>query len=448
MSNNSGFFQNGQPAGYGQRQNEMRNMPSAPVSSPSNTPFLPNGQNGQSPDATVRLDGRGVPPQYAQGQQRPNNMGPGQNVPATPPPSQPLPPRRPEETKSGLFKNKRLAVVGAIASGLLIVALVVLAVKGLSGGQADVTLYQTNSKNVNQSIGGGGITFPLQQINISYPVSEQVLKVPVKAGDQVTVGQALLQLDPTALNIQVQQAANNKAAAQAYLNSVSAAGNAVAIADAQKQYDQSTNTYNALVAQSSSPMLHNGNIIAPMAGVITALNINAGETFAANTPLITIMDQSSVIVHVKIPLTNLQQVHLGQTATVTPSAIPNLDLTGTVVSIVPVADPQTDTFEAWVQVKNSEQKLLPGMSAFVRIQTSGSTSMVVPRLAVINPSLDSMVFVVSNHVAHLQHVHISGRSADMVYIDSGLSNGETVVLTGIHQLKDGQAVRVTKIEHA
>ncbi len=445
MSNNSGFFQNGQPAGYGQRQNDMRNMPSAPVGSTAPAQFSPNGQ---APDATVRLDGRGVPPQYAQSQQRPMNAGPAQTVPATPPPSQPLQPQRPEDKKSGLFKNKRLAVAGACASALLIIALVVLAVKGLSGGQADVTLYQAGSKSVNQDIGGGGITFPLQQINIAYPVSEQVLKVPVKAGDQVTVGQALLQLDPTALNIQVQQAANNKAAAQAYLNSVSGAGNAVAIAEAQKQYDQATSAYNALVAQASSPMLHNGNIISPMAGVVTALNINPGETFAANTTLVTIMDETSVIVHVKIPLTNLQQVRLGQSATVTPSALPNLNLNGTVVSIVPVADPQTDTFEAWVQVKNTDQMLLPGMSAFVRIQTSANKAVVIPRLAVINPALDSMVFVVRGHLAHLQHVHIFGRSENTVYIDNGLAQGETVVLTGIHQLKDGQAVRVTGIEHS
>ncbi len=445
MSNNSGFFpKNGQPAGYNsQYPNDMRNMASSPVGPSSPQQYAPL-QNGPSPDATVRINGRNMPPNTAPVlDQRQMNSGPGQMVPSTPF----TPPKRPEEKKTGLFKNRRLAIVGAIASGIIIVLLVVLAVFGLSGGQTDVTLYQAGTKNVSQNIGGGGITYPLQQINISYPSAETVLKVPVKAGDQVTSGQTLLQLDPTQLNLSVKQASDDVAAAKAYLNSVSGAGNAVAIADAQKQYDDANSRYNALVAQASSPLLHNGNIISPMNGVITAINVNPGEIFASGTTLVTIMDETTEIVHVKIPLANLQQVHVGQAATVTPSALPNTDLVGTVVSVIPVADPQTDTFEAWVQVKNTNGVLLPGMSAFVRIQTTPTKAIVVPRLAVVNPHYDSVVFVVRNKHAYIQHVHIAGRSAGSIYVDQGLSQGDTVVLTGIQNLKDGQSVNVTNVEH-
>ncbi len=440
MSNNPGFLpKNGQVPTYN-HQNDPKNTTSEPRGTPRPSSFLPSS-NGANADATLRLNACPMSPSPTS-ERRSTGTELGQMGP--PPPQ--TPPLRLEEKKTGLFKNKWLALLGACVSGVVILALVIVAVRGLTGGQTDVTLYQVNSKNVNQDIGGGGITFPLQQINISYPVSEQVLKLSVQTGDSVKVGQSLLQLDPTQLNIQVKQAADNKAAAQAYLNSVSVAGNSVAIAAAQKQYDDATSQYNALVAQSSSPLLHNGNIIAPMAGVITALNINAGEVFSANTPLITIMDESSVIVHVKVPLTNLQQVHLGQSATVTPSAIPNLDLSGTVVSIVPVADPQTDTFEAWVQVKNTNRVLLPGMSAFVRIQSANGKAIAVPRMAVLNPSLDSVVFVVRNSHAYLQPVHIFGRSAETMYVDQGLSQGETVVVTGIQKLKNGQSVHVLNVE--
>ena len=53
---------------------------------------------------------------------------------------------------------------------------------------------------------GGGIIFPRQQINISYPLDERVISVLVKAGDQVSPKQPLIQLDPSQLNAQVQQA--------------------------------------------------------------------------------------------------------------------------------------------------------------------------------------------------------------------------------------------------
>ncbi len=359
----------------------------------------------------------------------------------------PIPPNKSQAQKTDVFRNKWVKIGSMGASGIVILAiLAVLAVRGLNGGQTDVTLYKAGTGNVNQDVGGGGVVFPLQQINISYPNSERVVKIPIKAGDSVKAGDVLLQLDPTQINIQVKQASDQKAAAFAYLNSVSASGTTSAIADAQRQYDVAQSQYNALVAQSSSILVHDGNIVSPMAGIVTVVNINAGEVFAPDTQLLTIMDESAAIVHVKIPLTDIQQVHLGQSAVITPSALPNLNVNGTVTSIIPVADSQTDTFQVWVKVQNTTQALLPGMSAFVRIQNAPGRAVVIPRMALMNPHLDSTVFLVRNQHAYLEHVHVLGRSINNVYVDQGLAQGDTVVLTGTYQLKDGQAVRVIKTE--
>lgn len=442
MSNNGSGFrpQNGQPSAHGQFQNgniqngNIRNTPpsigTAPFFPPPNRP-------------TTGFDGR--PAQSISGlKQKTVITGPSQIMP-----SSPIPPNTPQEQKKVAPRNHWLGIASMGVSGIVILAiLAVLAVRGLSGGQTDVTLYKAGTGTVKQDVGGGGVVFPLQQINISYPITERVVKIPIKAGDPIKVGDTLLQLDPTQINIQVRQASDQKAAALAFLNTVSVTGTATAIADAQKQYDVAQSQYNALVAQSSSILVHNGNIISPMAGVVTVVNINPGEVFAADTPLLTIMDESAAIVHVKIPLTDIQQVHLGQSAVITPAALPNLNLTGTVTSIIPVADAQTDTFEVWVKVQNTTQALLPGMSAFVRIQSAPARAVVIPRMAVMNPPHDATVFLVRNQHAYLAHVHVSGRSVDNVYVDSGLSQGDTVALTGVYQLKDGQAVHVIKTEGA
>jgi multidrug efflux pump subunit AcrA (membrane-fusion protein) len=38
-----------------------------------------------------------------------------------------------------------------------------------------------------------------------------------------------------------------------------------------------------------------------------------------------------------------------------------------VSSVIPQADTQTDTFEAWVRIDNQKEMLLPGMKVSVRI---------------------------------------------------------------------------------
>ncbi len=350
-----------------------------------------------------------------------------------------------QSSQPSKWKKKKPAVIAGLILGLLVIlGGAAFAVWRYAFSAPDVTLYRVGVQNVNLSIGGGGIIFPRQQLDISYPVAERVIAVMVKAGDQVSLKQPLIQLDPSQLSVQIQQAADDVAAAQAYLNSVYASGTAVNIAQAQQQYDLAKNRYNALVAEAASPLLQNGKLISPMDGVVTSVNVNPGEVFAADTPLLTIMDESTVIVHAKIPLTYLGQVQRGQQAIVTPSALPGLSFNGTVSSIIPQADPQTDTFEVWVDIPNTDKALLPGMSAFVRIQRPARV-LAVPRLSVLNLDSEPAVFLVRDQRAHLRYVQVVGRSVDMVYI-GGLSAGDTVVLVGLDGLQDGQQVHVTSIE--
>lgn len=348
--------------------------------------------------------------------------------------------------KSGSYSRWRnpWVIIGS-GTGLVVVCGILVFLWIAARAVPSVTLYQVSTQNVTQYVGGGGIVFPRQQLDLSYPVAERVVSVLVKAGDHVTPNQPLLQLDPSQLNAQISQAASDLAAAQAYLNTVSTSGNALAIAQAQQAYNLAKNKYNTLVAEASSSLLHNGNLISPLRGVVTTVDINPGEVFAADTPLLTIMDESTVIVHVKVPLANLGQVHTGEAAIVTPSALPDESFRGTVSSIIPQADPQTDTFEVWVNVVNTDGALLPGMSTFVRIQNP-TRAMIVPRLAVLNPDSASIVFVEQNGHAYVRQVHVAGRSANLIYIDAGLSPGEVVVLVGLNTLRDGQAVHVTRIE--
>jgi len=182
-----------------------------------------------------------------------------------------------------------------------------------------------------------------------------------------------------------------------------------------------------------------------MSGVVTAVDINSGEAFNAGTTLITIMDESSMIVHMEVPLSNLGQVSVGQTAMVTPSSQSSVSFPGKVASIIPQANADTATFEVWVEVPNPDGLLLPGMSAFVSIEYS-LTALAVPRLAVLDLELDPTVFVVRNDQAYVRQVHVVGRSISTIYIDAGISNGDMVVVVGIDSLQNGEKVVVGGIE--
>jgi multidrug efflux pump subunit AcrA (membrane-fusion protein) len=172
---------------------------------------------------------------------------------------------------------------------------------------ADVMFFQVNLPHTTPVAAGNGIVFPLQRFDLSYPTNEQVLEILVKVGDVVKPDQALVRL------------------------------------------------------------AHHGLLTSPMRGTVTAINVNPNELFPANTALLTIMDETAAIVHTKLPLATFGHVTPGLAAEVSSSALPGQTFEGTVSSVIPQADTQTDTFEAWVRIDNQKEMLLPGMRVSVRI---------------------------------------------------------------------------------
>src|ERR1700694_481774 len=216
-------------------------------------------------------------------------------------------------SKSVRRTNKRFLLM----SGLLCLAVLLIVgglfvwmrVRALPSG---VTLYQVGTQGFTADIGGGGIVYPIQQENISYPIAERALSVLVAPGDHVTANQPLIRLDMAVLNAQLEQAKKDVVSSSTYLATVKANGNTVAIAQAQQLYTLAVDKYDALEAEASSSTLHNGTVISPISGIVTSLYIAPGEIFAANRTMIVIMDESAVIVRTEIPLTYLTQVQLGQ----------------------------------------------------------------------------------------------------------------------------------------
>jgi multidrug efflux pump subunit AcrA (membrane-fusion protein) len=275
-------------------------------------------------------------------------------------------------------------------------------------GSPNVTLYRVSMKSVTQNVGSGGLAFPTQRLDVSFPFTAMVLSVFVKPGDKVLPNEPLVQIDLAQVNAQ------NLVTLQSHSNE-------------------------------DAPALPNGDIPSTIRGTVISVNVFPGQFFYANKVMLTIYDESSIIVHVKIPLANYGQIHLNQATQVMPSALSNVSLRGTVTSIILSADSQAATFDVWVTVPNPTGQLLPGMSIFVQIQETVQ-ALVVPRLAVLNPDQGATVFVIRQQHAYIQQVQVSGYAADSLIISSGLQTNELVVLVGLDSLSDGQAVHISTIE--
>ncbi len=345
-------------------------------------------------------------------------------------------------------RQKRLKVFLVGLAGLLVLA-VVFAFVGLrlAKGTPHVTVYTVHAQVLSSYVGGGGLTYPLQSLNVAYPISAQVIKVDVQVGQVVQPGQPLLTLDSAGLTAQLEQAYSQWQIAQRYVDSLMSAGATSAqIAAAQQQAAIAKNRYDTLNAQINSPSFNHGNIVATFAGIVTAVNVTPGTLFRANTPLLTLQDISSVIVRAQFPLEQRAQIQLKNTAEIEPAATPGQRFTGQITAINPaLSNAGSDTFEVWITVPNPNQLLFTGESVYARVHGKQQLP-TVPELAVINPESDSIVFVYANGRAHVRHVVVGARDGDRLGIVSGLRPGDQVILTGQYQLSDNQPVIVSATE--
>jgi RND family efflux transporter MFP subunit len=341
---------------------------------------------------------------------------------------------------------QRGVILPALAALLLVVMVGTLGAQRLLKTTPKVQLYTVTTQQLTSSIGGGGLTYPIRQLDIAYPISSQVITVNVQVGQRVAAGQSLLTLDAASLSLQRDQARAQWQIAQTFVNRLLQGGaTATEIAAAQQQAQVAESQYNRLNALLASPSFNQGSVVAPFAGTITDLNVNPGTIFRANNTLLSLADASTVIVRAQFPLTQAAQMRIGAPVEIDPAATSGQRFTGTVLTInTQLRDKGSSSFEAWITVPNPHGALFLGESVYARVASTQAMP-AVPELAVINPQSNSIVFVYAGGRAHIRHVVVGLRDGDRFGIASGLNPGDQVILVGQYQLDDDEPVRVTKV---
>jgi RND family efflux transporter MFP subunit len=185
-------------------------------------------------------------------------------------------------------------------------------------------------------------------------------------------------------------------------------------------------------------------IRSPINGFVTDRPLFPGEMAAAGTPLITVMDTSSVIARAHIPQDQAATLKVGDKATIT---VPGVEepIEGKVTVVSPALDPNSTTVEVWAQAKNPKGLLRPGTSAQLSILArSVPDALVIPASALLtNADGGTNVMVAgSDNKAHQKPVKTGIRQGDQVQIVEGLAEGDKIVTAGAYGLPDNTKIQV------
>ncbi len=120
---------------------------------------------------------------------------------------------------------------------------------------------------------------------------------------------------------------------------------------------------------------------------------------------------------------------------------------GDVYAIEPGIDRETRTLQVRARSSNPERLLFPG--AFANITVILETiddALMIPTISLI-PELNSQkVYLVRNGQVEESRVQTGIRTSENVQIIDGIAPGDTVLTTGLLQVRPGMAVEITNLE--
>ena len=194
--------------------------------------------------------------------------------------------------------------------------------------------------------------------------------------------------------------------------------------------------------ENAQAQLGYAEIHSPIAGIIADRPLYAGEMASAGTPLLTVMDVSSVVARVNVAATDAASLRAGVPATI---HAPDGEAQGKVTVVSPATDAQSTTVEVWVEAPNPHGAMKPGAAVTARILAQTIPNALMVPAGAILPAQDGsneVLVVTADSVAHERKVTIGVKNEGRVQILGGIADGDAVVTVGGVGVQDGAKVKV------
>jgi membrane fusion protein (multidrug efflux system) len=275
-----------------------------------------------------------------------------------------------------------------------------------------------------------------EQVTLSAPVTERIVRLNFDDGAYVTRGQTIAVLAAGQETAQLQEAQARAREAQQQLNR---------IAELKERGFATVSNLDQQVAAAAQARAQAAEARASIGDRIiwvSLRNISAGAVVNQGSEIVTISDISSIKLDFTVPETLLPAIQPGQAIEARSAAYPDQPFRGQIASIDPVIDPNTRAVMVRARLPNPDRKLKPGMLLNVAIQGSPRTSLSVPELSVIGEGDQRFVYRLDNDIARRVPVRTGLRSAGRIEVVEGLRPGQQVVTEGVVKLSDGMKVRL------
>jgi len=317
---------------------------------------------------------------------------------------------------------------------------------------SSVATHKVEKQNWETFLDSVGSLEAVQGVIISADSPGRITQIFFTPGSRVDAGALLVQQDITTETAQLRAAEANVELAR--LSAERVRELFAKRASSKADLDTAEARFKEAVAQADNirTTIAKKTIKAPFAGQLGIRLVNVGQDLANGTAIVSLQAVDNLFLNFSLPQQSLSSLQLGLPVRMTTDAVPGEIFAGEITAIDPSVDPATRNIKVQASLANSAQKLLPGMFATVEVVLPAQEPVLaIPLTAIAHATYGDSVYVVEEEtkedgekhlVARQQFVQLGRTLGDFVAVTKGLSEEQTVVVSGVFKLQNGAPVAV------
>lgn len=294
---------------------------------------------------------------------------------------------------------------------------------------------------LSNSIRSSGTVIAFESVDLAAETSGRIEKIYFNEGTHVNKGELLVKINDDDL-----QAELKKGESQVQLLSQQEQRQKELLniqASSQQDYDNMVNQLNAAKADKEAILaaIRKTEIKSPFNGVIGLRYVSEGSYVNSQTRIASVQNINTLKVDFSIPEKYADQVKMNDPVHLSNDET-NQEYNGKVFAIEPRIDAGTRTMQVRALIENKSEKIFPGSFANIDLQLKEIPDAILVPTQAITPVLKGQsVFIIKNGKAKSTMVKTGIRQPDKVQVTGGLQGGDTLIVTGVQQLRNDSPVR-------
>lgn len=300
--------------------------------------------------------------------------------------------------------------------------------------------YVIEPTSLREEVRSTGTLLPDEEVDLSFETSGKVIGIYFQEGSYVKQGDLLAKMNDRHLQAQLQklQAQRRLLVEREFRQRSLLERDAIS----QEAYDQAVTELETLDADIEllKARIAETEVRAPFDGIVGLRYISEGSFASPNTRLARLIKTQPLKIEFAIPERYAGTIRPGFPIRFRVDGF--LDpMDAEVYAVDPLVDERTRTFRLRALYDNINDKLNPGRFTSITMQLSETNDAIaIPSEALIPEMEGDRVFVYRSGQAQPIYVHTGLRTEDRVQILDGLNFGDTLLVTGVLQLRQGLPV--------